>query len=156
MKSNSNKLTSWLTTGTSGAPIVVNDGPTDNDPIAIREESDDEVNMADIPEAPVATDYSANDDDDGLFVSDSEPNAPRKRAKAQDSALVDEPDSKKKLALALNYDGFSIYGHILCLIVKRIGGTAAAAAATSSQQMMENWVSTQVQREEEGLVEVDL
>ena len=55
-------------------------------------------------------------------------------------------DDKKKLGLNTSYEGFSIYGRILCLVVKRRGGrtsTGGAGAPVSSQKMLENWVSTQ-------------
>jgi hypothetical protein len=63
---------------------------------------------------------------------------------------VEDEDDKKKLALNTTYDGFGIYGRILCLIVKRKGKKAAQSALgarAGSSQMMETWVSTQVAQE---------
>jgi hypothetical protein len=63
---------------------------------------------------------------------------------------VEDEDDKKKLALNTTYDGFSIYGRILCLIVKRKGKKAAQStlgAPAGGSQMMETWVSTQVAQE---------
>jgi hypothetical protein len=65
-------------------------------------------------------------------------------------AEAEVEDDKKKLALNTTYDGFSIYGRILCLIVKRKGKKAtqsALGAPAGGSQMMENWVSTQVAQE---------
>ena len=54
-------------------------------------------------------------------------------------------DDQKKLGLRTSYEGFSIYGRILCLVIKRRGvrNAASASGAASSQAMLENWVSTQ-------------
>jgi len=62
------------------------------------------------------------------------------------------------MAMSTVYDGFSIYGRILCLIVKRRGGRATASGAVtagSGQQMMEQWVSTQAAQEQNGMDEDD-
>jgi hypothetical protein len=57
----------------------------------------------------------------------------------------------KKLALHMSYDGFSIYGRILCLVVKRKSSTRARVGptvASAGQAMMEDWIAaTQIQRE---------
>ena len=69
-------------------------------------------------------------------------------------AADEDNDDKKKLALKTTYDGYSIYGRILCLIVKRKGKKAAPGAVSGGSQMMEEWVSTQV-AQETGLVDDD-
>ena len=62
IQSNSGKLTSWLTTGTSDEPVVIHEDAAE--PIAIREEEDDDrVNLSDIPEAKTTNNedrYSAH------------------------------------------------------------------------------------------------
>lgn len=84
---------------------------------------------------------------------------PSKRRKATAGADT-EGDDKKKLALDISYEGFSIYGRVLCLVVKRRerpnasttggarGGSTRArqdAAAGGGQAMMESFIiSTQV------------
>ncbi|KAI1100517.1 hypothetical protein F4804DRAFT_318766 [Jackrogersella minutella] len=125
-----------------------------------------------------------DDDEDGLFVHDEDdldddagtrsPPAKRRRAgkavggNAKDDQSFDEDDDKKKLAMDISYEGFSIYGRVLCLVVKRRdgnigsgpqpvgrGGKATPAAGGShatkpgggggGQVMMENFIiSTQV------------
>ncbi|OAG06794.1 uncharacterized protein CC84DRAFT_1204479 [Paraphaeosphaeria sporulosa] len=124
IQSNSGKLTNWLNTGNGEQPLVINDGPTET--VIIREEEDDEpINLEDVPEADGSED--------------------------QTTYAVDEQDQKKKLGLNTSYDGFSIYGRILCLVVKRRGVRHQAgnsSAHASSQQMLENWVSTQAQAEQ--------
>lgn len=124
IQSNSGRLTGWLAGGTTEQPCVV-DAYT-KEPIVIREEEDDEpVDMADIPEL--------NGDEDPA------------------TGAGGENDQKKKLSLNTLYEGFSIYGRILCLVVKRRGlpnRTGNSSAPVSSQRMMEDWVSTQAAAEQ--------
>ncbi|KAF3045584.1 hypothetical protein E8E12_010218 [Didymella heteroderae] len=159
IQSNSGKLTNWLTTGTSEQPVVINELPAD--PIIIEEESDDAVNLADISEAPKrstrpkrsrheAEKAASESDGEDLFVPEM---AASKRSKTgampADAKVIAEDESqddKKKLGLNTSYEGFSIYGRILCLVVKRRSvrnAAGGASAPVSSQQMLENWVSTQ-------------
>lgn len=128
----------------------------------------------------VSDSQDEDDQDDGLFVSDEDPvdhddastrPPPAKRRKEATTAAqgsIDEEDDKKKLAMDISYEGFSIYGRVLCLVVKRRDGSIGSgpqpagrgskpAAATSGhatkpggggsggQAMMENFImSTQV------------
>lgn len=159
IQSNSGRLTNWLATGTSDQPVVINELAAD--PIVIEEDDEDGVNLADIPEAPgraTRTKRSrgeagknASESDEDMFIPDT---AASKRSKtgaasADAEAIEDEDqsqDDKKKLGLNTSYEGFSIYGRILCLVVKRrVVRNAAGGAVTpiSSQHMLENWVSTQ-------------
>jgi hypothetical protein len=122
IQSNSGKLTNWLTTE-AAEPIVISDS---NEPIIIREEEQDEtIDMDQIPEA-------GENQDAGSLA---------------DAAEAENDGDKKKLAMNTSYEGFSIYGRILCLVVKQKGTRHQAAPATS-QQMLENWVSTQAAAEQ--------
>ncbi|KAI1392930.1 uncharacterized protein F4822DRAFT_441665 [Hypoxylon trugodes] len=81
---------------------------------------------------------SQDDGDDGLFVQDDPPDdedgirsppAKRRRgaaAKAVGGEEADNEDDKKKLAMDISYEGFSIYGRVLCLVVKRRDGNIGA------------------------------
>lgn len=165
IQSNSGKLTNWLATGTNDQPIVINEIATD--PIVIEEDDDDAINMADIPEADpprrstrtkrsrseaeedIANNASDSDEAD-LFVSETSSKRCKSGAAPADAAEVEgeeeSQDDKKKLELNTSYEGFSIYGRILCLVVKRRGvrsGKGSAGAPVPSQHMLENWVSTQ-------------
>ena len=52
-------------------------------------------------------------------------------------------DDKKKLALRTSYDGFSIYGRILCLVVKRRGNAKGKdLVGGAGQAMMEEWIAS--------------
>ena len=152
MKSNSSKLTGWLEKG------------TDVEPVTIREESDDEAgpSLADYPEvdaeAPEVgskrkgkTTIVVNEDisDDEGFQTQGSPATKRRRkaeaeAEAESEAAAEE-DDKKKLSMKTAYDGFSIYGRILCLVVKRKGVKArpSGIADGGGQMMLENWVCPQ-------------
>jgi hypothetical protein len=157
LQSNSNKLTG----DTNDAPIEVEDGP-----VILREESDEEgLNLDDLPEAE-------DDIEDSLFVEEeSGPRrSKRPRASTQASsspmssssafeALVEplpkrrrdkdavpaeeEGDDKKKMAMNTSYDGFSIYGRVLCLVVKRKDKKGKGPAGlTGGQAMMEDWITS--------------
>jgi hypothetical protein len=169
--STGNKLTGWL--NNSENPITLEDN--DDAPEGLREEVEDDPALGDIPELTEngkRKKYDEQEDDDPLFVSSDDEGtfqtqrvAPSKRRKgtkrqgnrvdrddeeAEAEAEADVEDDKKKLALNTTYDGFSIYGRILCLIVKRKGkktAQSALGAPVGGSQMMEHWVSTQVARE---------
>ncbi|GAB7325888.1 hypothetical protein MBLNU13_g09953t1 [Cladosporium sp. NU13] len=169
IQSTGNKLTGWL--NNSENPITLEDN--DDAPEGLREELEDETALGDIPELTEngkrKKDDKLEDDDDPLFVSSDDDGtfqtqrvAPSKRRKGtkrqgnrvdrdeEVAAEADVGDDKKKLGLNTTYDGFSIYGRILCLIVKRKGKKAAQSALgapVGGSQMMEHWVSTQVAQE---------
>lgn len=102
-------------------------------------------------------DASMVSDDDVLFVSQDEdesedddthlPQAKRRKDEASAAKHESARDDKKKLAMDISYEGFSIYGRVLCLVVKRRGGGAGAkgkgiAEAGGQQAMMENWITS--------------
>lgn len=80
---------------------------------------------------------------------------------AEQRATSEERDDKKKMAMDISFEGFAIYGRVLCLVVKKRDGLArpgvkagkrAAGAGASivqpddnkpgGQAMMENWISS--------------
>jgi len=91
---------------------------------------------------------ASHDPDDSLFVSASPDHPPSKRAKAADAAA----DDKKKMGLRTTYDGFAIYGRVLCLVVKRREGARGKgpAAVGAGKAMMEEWIASTQAPEEEG------
>ena len=152
-KSDRNKLTSWLSGGSTDRPINV-----DEEQRAIMVEDGDNVDLSVIPEVPREfQDRNGASSDDALVVSsddeDEEDEIISGRRGHKNPSLTNDDeggggiDDKKKLGLETVYDGFAIYGRILCLIVKRRGVANAAKAAASGQATMENWVSTQVAQE---------
>lgn len=98
-------------------------------------------------------------DEDGLFIGDSDedgsegPPARKRRKDKQPAAEEEEEgrDDKKKLAMDISYEGFAIYGRVLCLVVKRrdngriVTGPSSGKALTAQpggQAMMENWITS--------------
>lgn len=170
LKSTGKNLTGWLNSNENPITITITDDA--QAPAVLREEDDDNVvELQDIPEATAkikrktpAGDEDGDADDDALFVSSSDeeffttqrakPSTKRRKVRQPSrppseefppAELMDEDDDKKKLLLDTSYDGFSIYGRILCLIVTRKGKVDAqtGAPAIGGSQMMEQWVSTQ-------------
>lgn len=147
-------------TGSRDAPVEVGEGA----PGLIDEESEDGegVRMADIPSAADgdAVDRASLPKEEsqiGLFVSEDSDEAdvnaqeaPSSRNKGKRSVGEEhdgKEDDKKKLGMDTTYDGFSIYGRILCLVVKRKGtAKGKESAGGAGQAMMEEWItSTQMQ-----------
>ena len=171
LKSTGNKLTGWLSNDKKTAIHIRDD---EQAPEILQEEEDDVIELRDIPEADIGSKRKASnadaEDAEALFVSSSDeetfqtqrerPSKRRKQASyhnkpARLSDEVEAADDKKKLAMNTSYDGFSIYGRILCLVVKRKGKKAAlnsAGAPLGGSQMMEQWVSTQA-AQDAGLME---
>lgn len=159
-----------------------NDQPVDVDaddfaPIRIEEESDEEAPMrlADIPTAEDKGGEKRDREEAGLFVGspsdeqdtpgaievnsdDEERPSKRRRGVGEHLDFGDgegDGDDKKKLAMDVSYEGFAIYGRVLCLVVKRKASAKASqasangAAATTGQAKMENWItSTQMEVDE--------
>jgi hypothetical protein len=155
LQSNSQKLTG----DTNDTPIEVEDGP-----VILREESDEDgLNLNDLPEAE-------DDIEDSLFVQEetgprrskrprasiqvsSSPESSEfeslaeplpKRPRDKDVVPVEEgSEDKKKLAMDTSYDGFSIYGRVLCLVVKRKDKKGKGPAGLAGgQAMMEDWITS--------------
>ena len=94
-------------------------GKNRDQPVMVQEESDDDdFQMRDIPAA-------APDADDEVGHAH---------------------DDKKKLRFNTTYNGFNIWGFVLCLLVERKGGqgkTTSSSEGGHAQALMEEWISTQ-------------
>jgi hypothetical protein len=128
-----------------------------------REDSEDEgLNLHDLPAAEDEV-----SDADSLFVAD-EGSRRSKRTRATAATNIDsspesspgfEPaakrrkesdllrgeeqgDDKKKMVMDTSYDGFSIYGRVLCLVVKRKDAKGKGPAKSGGQVMMEDWITS--------------
>jgi len=157
LESNSSKLIGE----TDSVPVDVDDEFR----APVLQEEEEEVRLSDIPVAETTTRRSKrqrgtvdpDQDDSEAFEDDETASAieidsdteapPHKRPRAQEDDGLDT-DDKKKLAMDVSYEGFAIYGQVLCLVVKK---RASAAASNSSggakgrpegQAMMENWISS--------------
>jgi hypothetical protein len=135
-------------------------------PVALREESDEAP--FDLDELPDVDDAESVSDSNSLFVDDEEgprrskrprtnTNAestgaaerPLKRSKDSKTADDEQIDEKKKMAMETSYDGFAIYGRVLCLVVKRKDKGKSPSGRGEGQATMENWISsTQMPAEE--------
>ena len=102
--------------------------------------------------------------DDSLFVSEdsgprrskrtrattntesrsASPGAEPLSKRARNDASEEEADDKKKMAMDTSYDGFSIYGRVLCLVVKRKDKKVKGVAGFGGggQAMMEDWITS--------------
>lgn len=156
-------------------------GDDDVAPLELLREEDveDVMNLDDIPAAPIKKKRrmakETDDDEDALFVSSSDEETfltqreTSKRASSRPASQgeksddrndgsdedIEEAEDKKKLALNTTYDGFSIYGRILCLVVKRKGHRPTTQGIpVAGSEMMEHWVSTQA-AQTAGLEDVD-
>ncbi|TWU75253.1 hypothetical protein ED733_005948 [Metarhizium rileyi] len=165
MQSNSTKLIDE----TNLAPVDV-DG--ENEVLVLREEDgdDDDVRIAEIPVASPETRSKRHRKNDTMstLVQDSdgdggaqdaieldsdadEPASNRARfPQAPDEDDMDDDEDKKKLALDVSYEGFAIYGRVLCLVVRKKETKTPrprqrTADRPEGQANMENWItSTQI------------
>lgn len=150
--SNSQKLTGGDTNETA---IDVEDTP-----LIRREDSEeDAVNLQDLPDV----DEEEPSDSDALFVSEDENPRRSKRSRAatnltstsssdlepqtkrrKDAEIpIEETDDKKKMAMTTTYEGFSIYGRVLCLVVKRKDRKGKGPARSEGgQASMESWITS--------------
>lgn len=111
------------------------------------EDDDDDDNNADFEDA--AEDSDSNEGPAGL-----QPLPKRQRGLVNplaepEGGFDDEDDYKKKLAMDVSYEGFAIYGRVLCLVVKKRENKPQQALG--GQAKMENWItSTQIPVGEEA------
>ncbi|KAL2878671.1 hypothetical protein SGCOL_005894 [Colletotrichum sp. CLE4] len=147
--------------------------------VPIRQESESEDDIAGLSRIPAVDETSrprrskrqrgepredqdadfamSSDNDAGAEASaieiDSDDDAPRpsKRVKKQEtgSDLEQDGDDKKKMAMDVSYEGFAIYGRVLCLVVKKRQGLRLAVSTAAGgakqpvgQASMENWISS--------------
>lgn len=143
-------------TGTREEPVEVGGG---DEPVFVREETHEgkDLRLEDIPQAEDTvmesnSRWERGESEEGLFLSErSEDDAfqsqqrPSRKGKEKLSLeqQVDADDDKKKMALNTTYDGFSIYGRILCLVVTRKGtAKGKKLIGGAGQAMMEDWVAS--------------
>ncbi|ESZ94055.1 hypothetical protein SBOR_5581 [Sclerotinia borealis F-4128] len=140
LQSNSDKLTG----DTNDAPIEVADGPA-----IVREESEESISLQNLPEAG---------DDSDLFISEDEGPRGSKRSRngresidsdvgplakrQKDGEILEDEDDKKKMAMDTSYDGFTVNGRVLCLVVKRKDKKGKAPVAIGGHAMLEDWITS--------------
>lgn len=147
--------------GTMDIPFEVENG-SEIEILEVESREEERTNLRDIP---------MNNDGDGRDSTEQTPGSEQSLFVSEDSAEDDSPrmqqhehargkhdrtpidpedgngDDKKKMSLSTTYDGFSIYGRILCLVVKRRGVRKGKdSAGETGQAMMEEWIaSTQME-----------
>lgn len=133
----------------------------DNEPdlenVGVESPTDQSTNLRDIPMADHGEGSNSAEhspaSEQSLFISDdSAEDSPsriqrRRGARSKHEPTLIDPehnaDDKKKMLLNTTYHGFAIYGRILCLVVKRRGGTKGKdRAGGTGQAMMEEWIAS--------------
>lgn len=159
-----------------GSQAPTKDDSRPDSPIAIREEGDDDDDDDEATTRNVPPILGSEDDETHIIQdSDNDIEQPartrqptrhqegsnaegrrsrRSRGRPEPSEPMeiedDEDQDTKKLIAQCTYDGYSIYGRILCLVVKRRQGTIERARAPTGPAMMEDWIaSTQVEAQDE-------
>lgn len=94
----------------------------DDEPVVIHEDGDGDLALADIPS-----------------VDGSDDEAATTRA-SRDLGVEDD----KKLGFRTTYEGFSIWGWVLCLLVERKGGSSRKPdnSQGNAQALMQEWIAS--------------
>ena len=77
-----------------------------------------------------------------LIVDEEDEEPLPKRVKESPTVDRDGQEDKKKMAMSTSYDGFSIYGRVLCLVVKKRDTGKAKGGMSGGQAMMEEWITS--------------
>ncbi|KFY57560.1 hypothetical protein V496_06378 [Pseudogymnoascus sp. VKM F-4515 (FW-2607)] len=136
-------------------------GDTDPDaPAPLLREEDDDVVIQDVPPEPEDTNHPPptrrskrtrpTEDTDTLFVADSDasdastdddaPAPKRARSAAPLGPAEEEEQDEKKMAMRSEYDGYGIYGRVLCLIVTKTA--VKDAGGGGGREVMEEWIAS--------------
>lgn len=110
--------------------------------IIIESDSEPETDLHNIPEAT----------EGGDSASDNNETSRRRRRKAPADRISNEDTAdEKKLGFSTHYESFSISGWVLCLLISRKDGRPKGnvAAAETKQPLMEQWISTQAQGDDD-------
>jgi hypothetical protein len=131
---------------TTDIPVIRSEGGGDR--ILVESDSEADTDLRDIPQAN--TSDANGKRRRGTDVQSPGGERTSKRQKETDSPLKElgADGDDKKLGFRTQYEGFHIYGWVLCLLVTRKGDkarTRPAASDTSRQALMEEWISTQAQ-----------
>ncbi|KAF4217372.1 hypothetical protein CNMCM8980_007932 [Aspergillus fumigatiaffinis] len=131
---------------TTDIPVIRSEGGGDR--ILVESDSEADTDLRDIPQAN--TSDANGKRRRGTDVQSPGGERTSKRQKETDSPLKElgADGDDKKLGFRTQYEGFNIYGWVLCLLVTRKGDkarTRPAASDTSRQALMEEWISTQAQ-----------
>lgn len=141
--------------GTRDTPLAVEDGEDFH--VAGDEDLEGHVNLEEIPMASADEEegdlnQGGRQEERGATVSDDSGDGRTQRQSMpclkginpSPMPITSErnEDDKKKMAVKTTYDGFSIHGRILCLVVKRKGIAGRGQVGGTGQAMMEEWIAS--------------
>ena len=141
--------------GTADLPLEVDEPEPEN--VGVESPEEEATNLRDIPMADHGEGTNSAQhspaSEQSLFISDDSAEdgstgiQRRQNARSKHEPISVDPeqsaDDKKKMLLNTTYDGFAIYGRILCLVVKRRGGTKGKdRTGGTGQAMMEEWIAS--------------
>lgn len=141
IQSTSNKLT-----GTEYSPIHVGDETDAARHVIADSDGESELDLHDIPEASQIEENTSKRRRTLTGSDDpSDAQSAAKRTRRQDE-IENDTEDEKKLGMITTYEGFNIWGWVLCLLVTRKGERARSSNLTSEttgQVLLEEWISTQ-------------
>ena len=126
IKSNSTKLT-----GTADAPVYI-EAPETETPVLVEAE-EPAISLQDIPDN-IPDEAGSRSTRIGKRKREDTPEEEEEEAESLD---------EKKLGFNTTFEGFNIWGWILCLIVGRRDTAKANTGSESNQALMEEWICTQ-------------
>lgn len=106
----------------------------DADTVVVYEDSDEDTALDRIPMYP-GEEFEEIEKPDGQEFKDN------------GGHVLD--DDKKKLGFKTTYEGFSIWGWVLCLIVERKGGPGKTGSGGNAQALMQEWIASTQQAQED-------
>ena len=113
----------------------------DHEAVVIRGESDDEEDEARLENIPGAV---SDGPDAGEAVRT------RKGMGTRLKAAGPAEDDKKELNFQTAYEGFSIWGWVLCLLVDRKAGPGNRTVGADAQALMAEWITSTQQRADDN------
>ncbi|RAK97804.1 uncharacterized protein BO80DRAFT_413766 [Aspergillus ibericus CBS 121593] len=110
-------------------------------------ESDEEGSEVQMQNIPHASDVHHDTGSGNKRQQEADDSPDRQRgSKRRKDELQAADEEDKKMRFRTNYEGFNIYGWVLCLLVTRKGDRAETKASEPGRQvLMEEWISTQAQ-----------
>jgi len=141
---------------TDASPINVTENTLEVNPVILVEsDNESDVDLQDIPESTQAEETNSRSErqrGSQRFANTFHlRRSTRKRTGAGEGIIGEEDETDdKKLGMATTYEGFNIWGWVLCLLVTRRGQkarTVRPASGASGQALLEEWMSTQVQQD---------
>jgi hypothetical protein len=129
--------------------------------ILVESDVESDIGLREIPEASTVADADGSskrqreseesgESDDLSGIGDPVSKRTRLGDDLREDATMEDD---KKLGITMRYEGFSIWGWVLCLLINRRdqrSETTQVGSQPSRQAVMEEWISTQMQREPDG------